>query len=172
MRHYHCYNLTFILLLLSKFCISSEFEYDEAIKEIFEEFQPQAQLSTTPRTVRIRISRRPPRRIHRFLKNTSSRNKNSDSITFPQVKPSVKSIRIYQCADFKMRCEFRPNYNVVYPLHCKMEENYWCLCYFWVWIIILKLNLLETFFRISSNKPILFVWWFVFQVFQSSLVCI
>ena len=127
-------HLSLIMLLLVAYCFSSEFEYEDTINEIFHdydyypslasspEFQPNGPLSTTPKT--IRISRRPARRIYNVNRNSRD---NIDSITFPAnpVKPSVRSIKIYQCGNFRMRCEFRPNYDVDYPLHCKMEWICW-----------------------------------------------
>ena len=125
MKHFN--SLFLSLLLLVTHCISSEFDYEDTINEIFQdydyypslasspEFLPNGPSSTTPKT--IRISRRPHRRIYDV--NRISR----DRITFPVTpfKPSIKSIKIYQCGNFRMRCEFRPNYDVDYPLHCKME---------------------------------------------------
>ena len=33
--------------------------------------------------------------------------------------PPVKSIKIYQCKDWSMECEYRPSQVSQYPLHCK-----------------------------------------------------
>ena len=56
--------------------------------------------------------------------------KNSDRVYFPSsrpldygYKPNVESIRVYECGNFFMRCEFRPNFDVEYPLHCKMVSE-------------------------------------------------
>ena len=65
---------------------------------------------------------RTPTIVRRFFKNSDT-----DRVYFPSsrpldygYKPSVESIRIYECGNFFMKCEFRQNFDVEYPLHCKM----------------------------------------------------
>ena len=65
---------------------------------------------------------RTPTIVRRFIKNSDT-----DRVYFPSsrpldygYKPSVESIRVYECGNFFMRCEFRLNFDVEYPLHCKM----------------------------------------------------
>ena len=68
--------------------------------------------------------KRKPTIVRRFIKN-------SDRVYFPSssrpldygYKPSVESIRIYECGNFFMQCEFRQNFDVEYPLHCKMVSG-------------------------------------------------
>ena len=126
MKYFHHLSLSLLLIFVS-YCLASEFEYEDTIKTIFKdnnyynnslispEFQPQTPSTTTPRI--IKIFKRTQRRNHFYERDSTG------SITFPYKydKPSVKSIKIYQCDNFRMKCEFRPNYNVKYPLHCKME---------------------------------------------------
>ena len=69
------------------------------------------------------VTRRPTIYRRRFLKN-------SDRVKFPSLrshdygyKPNVESIKVYECGNFLMRCEFRPKFDVEYPLHCKMVSG-------------------------------------------------
>ena len=69
------------------------------------------------------VTRTPTIYRRRFLKN-------SDRVNFPSsrshdygYKPKVESIKVYECGNFLMRCEFRPNFDVEYPLHCKMVSG-------------------------------------------------
>ena len=34
--------------------------------------------------------------------------------------PPLKSIKIYECEDWTMRCEYRPSKGSLYPLHCQL----------------------------------------------------
>ena len=54
---------------------------------------------------RIRFDRHPP-------------SKNHKKTHYP-----VKAIKVYQCGDFYMKCEYRPNYKAEYPLDCKMSYD-------------------------------------------------
>ena len=88
--------------------------------------------STTPKNIRIirRYTKKPriirrytkkPRRITLISKDSSD---NTNSIrTENSVLPSVQSIKIYQCSNCQIRCEYRPNYKVDYPLHCRIQEK-------------------------------------------------
>ena len=37
--------------------------------------------------------------------------------------PPVKSIKIYECEGWAMRCEYRPSQDSQYPLHCKFSTG-------------------------------------------------
>ena len=84
------------------------------------EFDPLPAVET-PEAPEVRKKRTIYRR--RFIKN-------SDRVYFPSsrpldygYKPNVEAIKVYGCGNFLMRCEFRPNFDVEYPLHCKMVSS-------------------------------------------------
>lgn len=60
------------------------------------------------------------RNIKRFIQDSRIKFRESSPVPY---KPGVESIKVYECGNFFMRCEFRPNFDVEYPLHCKMASD-------------------------------------------------
>merc|ERR1712025_1012507 len=117
----YCLILSAILFVNINLC--SEFDNDLE-DEIFDdgfnnsvEFNP---VQTTENTATRRSIRR------HFIRYQPRKSNENTAIRFPQTfqkKPSVKSIKLYQCGNFFMKCLFRPNYDVDFPLSCTMVSN-------------------------------------------------
>ena len=115
--------------LLFHVILTSEFDYYDLISNSLEgaspefnptEFDPLPAVETPAAP---EATRTPTIYRRRFLKN-------SDRVNFPSLRshdygynPKVESIKVYECGNFLMRCEFRPNFDVEYPLHCKMVSG-------------------------------------------------
>ena len=122
MKMIYAFILLTILFININLSLSSEFDFED---EIFDdgfnsvEFNPVA-IPTSEKSV--------PRRSHRrhFIRYQPRKSTENTAIRFPQKmsnKPSVKSIKLYQCGNFYMKCLFRPNYDVEFPLSCTMVNN-------------------------------------------------
>ena len=115
---------------------SSEFDYnylDEADSDYnfntdanSVEFQPTS-TTTRPLVSYGPVERRNPS-IYRYIRYKA--RSDQSIITFPSSsssssssRPTVASIKIYSCDGFLMKCEYRPNYDTEYPLHCQMVQN-------------------------------------------------